>query len=247
MKVYDPTDEQKDLCSKKSMRYRSDIDPKGHACLQETIADCRRNLPTSSKDEKNYVGRKDLSGQWSSDSRLETQSNIKHDEFDAKSAAPCSTEGNTAPDQILIQAFSDQTNVMQVEIRSGMPKSSLHCEVESHQETKGHQTVPEAQQGVVSDGFPVNGSGNVDVSKALKQPGKAGSKNGSAHSLGQHMPDLHVVRDFNSCSLVRVNSSSQTATNALNDAKELRNYADRLKVLFRFCSYIRYATFIKVI
>ncbi|XWS08616.1 hypothetical protein CRYUN_Cryun40dG0017100 [Craigia yunnanensis] len=43
------------------------------------------------------------------------------------------------------------------------------------------------------------------------------------------MPDLHVVRDISSCSPVRVNSSSRTATNALNDAKELRNYANRLK------------------
>ncbi|XWS39054.1 hypothetical protein CRYUN_Cryun18bG0017100 [Craigia yunnanensis] len=229
MKVYDPMDEQEDLYSRKSMRYRSDIDPKVHACLQETIADCRHNWPKSSKDEKNYVGRKDLSGRWSSDGRLETQSNIKHDEFDAKSAAPCSTEGNAAPEQNLIQAFCDQTKVMQVEIRSGMPKSSLHCEVESQQETKGHRTVPEAQQGVVSDGLPVNGSGNVDVSKALKQPGKAVSKNGSAHNLGLHIPDLRVDRDFNARSPVRVNSSSQTATNALNDAKDLRNYADRLK------------------
>ncbi|XWS14057.1 hypothetical protein CRYUN_Cryun36dG0090800 [Craigia yunnanensis] len=228
MKVYDPMDEQEDLCSRKSIRYQSDVNPKGHACRQETIADCKGNLPKSSKDEKNYVGRRDPLGQWSSDSRMETKSNVKHDGFDLKSTAPCSTKGNTAPEKNL-QDFSGQTKVMQVEIRSEMSKSSLNCEVESHQETKGLQTVPEALQEVVSDGFPVNGSGNVDVSKALKQPGKAGSKNGSAHSLGQHKPDLRVVRDFNSCSLLRVNSSSQTATNALNDAKELRNYADRLK------------------
>ncbi|XWS53645.1 hypothetical protein CRYUN_Cryun10bG0018600 [Craigia yunnanensis] len=229
MEVYDPTDEQEDLCSRKSMRYQSDVDPKGHACLQETNADCKRNLPKSSKDEKNYVGRRDLSGQWSSHSRMEVQSNIKHDEFDAKSAAPSSTKGNTALEQNLIQAFSGQTKVMQVEIGSGIPVLSLHCEVERRQETKGHRTVSEAQQGAVSDGLLVNGSGNVDVSKALKQPGKAGSKNGSAHNLGQHMPDLRVVRDFNARSPVRVNSSSQTAINALNDAKELQNYADRLK------------------
>ncbi|XP_022741106.1 uncharacterized protein LOC111292786 isoform X2 [Durio zibethinus] len=225
MKVYDPTDEQEDLCSRKNIRYRSDVGPKGHACLQETIADCKRNLPKSRKDEKNYAGRSDLSGQWSSDSRMETLSNIKYDEFDAKSNAPGSTKANNTPEQNLIQAFSGQT----IEIRSGKPKSSLHCEVESWQETTGHQTVPEAQQGVVSDGFLVDVSGNVDVSKAIKQPGKAGSKNGSAHNLGQCMPDLRVVRDFNAHSPVGVNSSSQTATNALNDAKELRNYADHLK------------------
>ncbi|XVF66250.1 hypothetical protein PTKIN_Ptkin10aG0020300 [Pterospermum kingtungense] len=229
MKVYD-TDEQEDLCSRKSKRYQSDVDPKGHACLQETIADCNRNLPKSSKDEKKYVGRRDLSGQGSSHSRMETQSNVKHHEFDAKSAAPRSTKGNTAPEQNLVQAISGQTKVMQVEVRSGMPESSLHSEVESQQqETKPHRTVPEAQHEVVSDEFPVNGSGNVDESKALKHPGKAGSKNGSSHNFGQSMPDLRVVRDFNAHSPLRVNSTSQTAISALNDAKELRNYADRLK------------------
>ncbi|XP_022721726.1 uncharacterized protein LOC111279098 isoform X2 [Durio zibethinus] len=228
IKVYEAMDEPEDLCSRKSMRYQSDAYPNGHACLQESITDCKGNLPKSSKDGKNCVGRRDPSDQWSSDSRMEIKSNIKHDGFDVKSAALCSTEGNTAPEKNL-QDFSGQTKVMQVEIRTGMPKSSLHCEVESQQETKGHQTVPETQKGVISDGFPVNGSGNVDASTALNQPGKAGSKNGSAHSLGQQMPELNVVRGFNSRSHVRVNSSSQTATSTLNDAKELRNYADRLK------------------
>ncbi|EOY06471.1 hypothetical protein QUC31_016266 [Theobroma cacao] len=233
MNVYDPRNEQEDLCSRKSMKYRSDVDPEGHA-LQETIADCKRNLPDksnakSSKDDKNSVGRRDPSGRWSSDSRMETQSNIKHDGFDAKSAAPCSTKGKTAPEQNLIKDFGGQTKVMKVQSRSGMSKSSSHCEVESQQETKIYQTVPEAQRGVVSDGFPVNGSGNGDVSKALKQPGKAGSKNGSNHSLGQHMPDLPAVRDFNAPSPGRKNISSQAATNAMKDATELRNYADRLK------------------
>ncbi|XP_039071303.1 cysteine-tryptophan domain-containing zinc finger protein 3-like [Hibiscus syriacus] len=98
---------------------------------------------------------------------------------------------------------------MQVEVRSGMTKSSLCSGTESWQEKKCHRTVPEAEHGVVSDEVPVNGSSSVNVSKALKQPGKASSKN--------------------ACSLVRENSFSLTVTNALNDAKGLRIYADRLK------------------
>ncbi|KAK8548721.1 hypothetical protein V6N12_061627 [Hibiscus sabdariffa] len=162
-----------------------------------------------SEDEKNYSGRRNPSGQPSSDSRMGTQSNIKHDVFDVKSAAPCSKKGSNAPEQNVIQDFSGQTKVMQVEVGSGMPKSPLRSETESWQEKKGHQTVPEAEQGVVSDEVPVNGSSSVDASKALKQPGKASSKN--------------------ACSPVRENSSCLTVTNALNDAKGLRNYADRLK------------------
>ncbi|XVE82118.1 hypothetical protein DITRI_Ditri15bG0121500 [Diplodiscus trichospermus] len=228
MKVHNPMEEQKDLCSRKRMRYQSDVDPKGHACLQETIADCKGNLPKSSKDEKNYVGRRDPSGQWSSDSRTDLKANIKHDICDVKSAAPCSTEG--AASEKNLRDFSGQIKVMQADIRSGMPKSSLHFEVESQQETKVHQTVPETQEEVVSDGLPVNESGNVDVSNALKQPRKAGSKNGSARSLGQNVPDLHMVRDINSRGPARViDSSGQTATDALDGAKELRDYADRLK------------------
>ncbi|GMI64091.1 hypothetical protein HRI_000078400 [Hibiscus trionum] len=161
------------------------------------------------EDEKNYSGRRNPSGQPSSDSRIGTQPNIKHDVFDVKSAAPCSKKGNNAPEQNVIQDFSGQTKVMQVEVRSGMPKSSLRSETESWQEKKGHRTVPEAEQVVVSDEVQVNGSSIVDASKALKQPGKASSKN--------------------ACSTVRENSSCLTVTNALNDAKGLRNYADRLK------------------
>ncbi|GMJ02056.1 hypothetical protein HRI_003874800 [Hibiscus trionum] len=162
-----------------------------------------------SEGENNYSGRRNPSGQPSSDSRMGTQSNLKHAELDEKSAAPCSKQGNNAPEQNVIQDFSGQTKVIQVEVRSGMPKSSLCSETESWQEKKGRQTVSEAEQGVVSDGVLANGSSRVDALKALKQPGKASSKN--------------------ACSPVKENSSSLTVTNALNDAKGLRNYADRLK------------------
>ncbi|TYI38858.1 hypothetical protein ES332_A02G058100v1 [Gossypium tomentosum] len=229
MKGSNPTEEQEDLCSRKSMNYQSDV-VKSHAYLQETFVDCKRNLHKFSEDEKRSYGKKNPSGQPSSDSRIGTQLNIKHDKFDVKSAAPCCTKGNVAPEQNVTQDFSGQTKVMQAEVKSGMSKSSLHFETESCQERKGHRTVPEAQQGAVYDGVPVNASSSVNVSKALKQPGKAaGSKNGSAHDLGQQMPDLHVVRNLNACSPVRVKSSSLTVTDALNDAQGLRNYADRLK------------------
>ncbi|XP_039025022.1 cysteine-tryptophan domain-containing zinc finger protein 3-like [Hibiscus syriacus] len=140
---------------------------------------------------------------------METQLDIKHDESDVKSSAPCSKKGNSAPEKNVIQDFSGQTKVMQAEVRSRMPKSSLRSETESWQEKKGHRTVPEAEHGVISDGIPGNGSSRVGALKALKQPGKASSKN--------------------SCSPVRENSSSLTVKNALNDAKGLRNYADHLK------------------
>ncbi|XP_012455485.2 cysteine-tryptophan domain-containing zinc finger protein 7 [Gossypium raimondii] len=221
MKVYDPAERQEDLCSRKNMKYQSDVDPEGHACLQETTADCKLNLPKPSKDGKNNVGRRDPSGQWSSDNRMEAQSNKKH-EVDAKTAAACSTKGKTAPEKNVIQDFDGQTR--QVETRNGISKSSLHCENESQQEIAGHLTAPEAEQGVVSDGFPVNGSDNVDFSKAIKLCGNAGTKIGSNHSLGKHIPDLCVAH-----SPVRVNSSNQTANDALTDAAKLRNYADRLK------------------
>ncbi|KAK8623867.1 hypothetical protein V6N13_065229 [Hibiscus sabdariffa] len=162
-----------------------------------------------SEDEKNYSGRKNPSGQPASDSRMGTQSNLNHAEVDVKSAAPCSNKGNNATEHNVIQDFSGQTKVTQIEVRSGMPKSSLCSETESWQEKKGHRTVSEAEQGVVSDGVPVNGSSSVDALKALNQPGKTSGKN--------------------SCSPVRENSSSLMVTNALNDAKGLRNYADRLK------------------
>ncbi|KAE8734164.1 Tetratricopeptide repeat-like superfamily protein [Hibiscus syriacus] len=157
-----------------------------------------------SEDEKNYSGRRNPSGKPSSDSRMETQLDTKHDEVDVKSAAPCSKKGNNAPEKNVIQDSSGKSKVILAEVRSGMPKSSLRSETESWQEKKGHRTVPEAELGV-----PVNGSSSIDPLKALKHPAKPNSKN--------------------ACSPVRENSSSLTVTNALNDANGLRNYADRLK------------------
>ncbi|KAK8635093.1 hypothetical protein V6N13_022970 [Hibiscus sabdariffa] len=217
MKVNDPADQQEDLCSRKNMKYQSHVAHKGNGCLQETIADCKLNLPKPGKGEKNNVERRDPSGHLSSGGRKEAPSNKKHD-GDAKSAAACSTKGRTALEKNLIRDIDGQTKLMQVETKSGSSKSSLHSEDESQQEIKGHLTAPEAEQGVVSDGFP------VDSSKAIELPGKSGSKNGSNHSLGKHIPDLFMAH-----SPVRVNFSYQTANNALNDAEKLRNYADHLK------------------
>ncbi|XP_038995113.1 cysteine-tryptophan domain-containing zinc finger protein 3-like [Hibiscus syriacus] len=45
MKVNDLADQQEDLCSRKNMKYQSDISHKGHGCLQETAADCKLNFP----------------------------------------------------------------------------------------------------------------------------------------------------------------------------------------------------------
>ncbi|KAL4290579.1 hypothetical protein GQ457_14G014430 [Hibiscus cannabinus] len=215
MKVNDPSDQQEDLCSRKNMK--SDVGHKGNGCLQETIADCKLNLPKPSKGEKNNVERRDPSGHLSSDSRKEAPSNKKR-EVDAKSAAARSAKARTALEKNLIRDIDGQTKLMQVETRSGISKSSLHSEDESQQEIKGHLIAPEAEQGVVSDGFP------VDSSKAIELPGKSGSKNGSNHSLAKHIPDLCMAH-----SPVRVNFSNQTANNALNDAEKLRNYADHLK------------------
>ncbi|KAE8736057.1 Tetratricopeptide repeat-like superfamily protein [Hibiscus syriacus] len=221
MKV-DPAYQWEDLFSRKNMKYQSHVGPNGHGCLQETVADCKLNLPKPNKDE-NYVERRDPSGHWSSGSRKEARLNKKHD-VDSKSAASCSKKGKTAPEKNLIRDIDGQTKVMQVETRSGFSKSSLHCKVESQQEIKGHLTAPEAEQGVVSDGYSVNGSCNVDSSEAIKLLGKAGSKNGSNHSSGKHIADLHMAHRP-----LRENSTNQTANNALNDAEKLRNYADRLK------------------
>ncbi|KAE8711932.1 Tetratricopeptide repeat-like superfamily protein [Hibiscus syriacus] len=224
MKV-DPADQQEDLFSRKNMKYQSHVGPKGHGCLQETVSECKLNLAKPNMGEKNYVVRRDPSGYWSSGSRKEARSNKKHD-VDSKSVAACSTKGKNAPEKNLIRDIDGQTKVMQVETRSGFSKSSLHCKVESQQEIKGYLTALEAEQGVVSDGFSVNGSCNVNSSEAeaIKLPGKDGNKNGSNHSSGKHIRDLRMAH-----SPVRENSSNQTANNALNDAENLRNYADRLK------------------
>ncbi|KAK8682105.1 hypothetical protein V6N13_054502 [Hibiscus sabdariffa] len=185
-----------------------------------------------SEDEKNYSGRRNPSGQPSSDSRMGTQSNIKHDVFDVKSAAPCSKKGSNAPEQNVIQDFSGQTKVMQVEVGSGMPKSPLRSETESWQEKKGHQTVPEAEQGVVSDEVPVNGSSSVDASKALKQPGKASSKNACSPSSGFvfESNEIYFQAALKFLGVAALLETSNSESGSLGDMNQMQVYSTATKL-----------------
>ena len=236
MNVADPVNEY----TKKSQRTDSEIDPNHQVPGHETTADVKHSFPKNSsiklsKDEKNHVSRTDPVGHLSSESRMETKIKQKDlDGSDMKLGAPCSRNGKLAPQQSLIQDFEGENKAIpiQLEPRNGKSKLFSRSDGEGKQETVsiGCGPVPGHQKGGVFDGRPIDAPS--DVSKALKhsENGNVGNTNGVNNSLGHLVPDRQGVRDLNASSPVIMISSSQTASNTLKEAKDLRDTADRLKV-----------------
>lgn len=232
MKISNPVSEQADLCSKKSTRHESETDSKSHAPFHEGMNNFKHSIPDtsstmSSKDKKDHVNRSDSVGQCSKDSRTENQLKVEECDYsDAKLDALCGRNWNATPQQNLIRDFGGETktNPIQKKSRSGTPKLFSDSEGQGKQESQCHVSVMGSQKGGALDGLPVHASGNGDVSRALKHPGDCGTKNGA------HVADIRGFGDLNAPSPGRTNSSGVTATNALKEGKDLRDYADRLKV-----------------
>ncbi|XP_059435060.1 cysteine-tryptophan domain-containing zinc finger protein 7-like isoform X2 [Corylus avellana] len=232
MKVSDPVNGY----TKKSHRNHSESDPNHRVPVHETTANAKHGFPKNPstkfvKDEKNHVSSRDPVGQWSSETQMEIKFKQKeYDGLDVKSCAPCSRDVKLAPQLSLIQDFEGENKAdpTQIEPRNGKSKLFSLSDGESKLETvsQGCGPVLGRQKGDMFDGCPIDAPG--DVSKALKHSGNV-NYNGISHSMGHLVPDRQGVRDLNASSPVRVISSSQTATNTLKEAKDLRDTADRLK------------------
>lgn len=232
MKVSDPVNGYT-----KNHRSDSESDPNHRVPVHEITANAKHGFPKNPstkfvKDEKNHVSRRDPVGQWSSETPMEIKLIPKEcDGLDMKSCAPCSRNVKLAPQQSLIQDFEGENKAdpTQIEPRNGKSKLFSLSDGESKLETvsQGCGPVPGPQKGDMFNGCAIDAPG--DVSKALKHSGNL-NNNGVNHSLGHLVPDRQGVRDLNASSPVRVLSSSQSATNTLKEAKNLRDTADRLKV-----------------
>ncbi|XP_037496305.1 cysteine-tryptophan domain-containing zinc finger protein 7 isoform X2 [Jatropha curcas] len=212
--------------SKKSIRYDSEIDPRSHA-LCKRINNVKHSIPEkpsskSSKDEKILVS----SIGCSKDNR------IANDDSDAQRSAKRSRKLDAAPKENLVQDFDSQTkrNTIQKESRSGTPDLFAHTEREAKHDSQSHQSVSGSQQEEASIGFRVHASSSNEMSKASRHPGNPANKSGAHQSLAHRVLDMREGRDLNAPSPGGTNSSSQSASNALKEAKDLRDYADRLKV-----------------
>ncbi|XWS31681.1 hypothetical protein CRYUN_Cryun23aG0096800 [Craigia yunnanensis] len=79
-------------------------------------------------------------------------------------------------------------------------------------------------------GNGVDGSHSDDALKVQKQIKKADHQNGTQHSSSRHSSSGgRRIRDVDAPSPMRKDSSSQAATNALKEAKDLKHLADRVK------------------
>ncbi|KAB2625234.1 hypothetical protein D8674_016894 [Pyrus ussuriensis x Pyrus communis] len=229
MKVSDPVNDY----SKKSQRYVSEMEPN---YVHEKGNNFRHDLPEKCstkwvevKDENYHIGRGDKAGHGSSDSGVETQLKRKdHDASDVKFSSTQSPNRKGALQQNLIQ--NHEGGQMQHESRCGKPQLFSHCQGERKEETPSLCPRPFAgsERVVVFQGLPVDTIVNGDVPKSLKQAGTAANKNGVNCNLVHLMPDQQRALDVSAPSPVR-NSSGQTATNTLIEAKRLRDYADYLK------------------
>ncbi|KAG2727151.1 hypothetical protein I3843_01G141700 [Carya illinoinensis] len=224
IKISDPVNEY----TKKSQR----IDSNHQVPVHETTADVKHSFPKKTsikfcKDEKNHARKRDPVGQWSSESRMDTKLKEKEpDGLDMKPDAQCRSNGKLAPQHGLIQDFEgeNKADLTQMEQRVGKSKFSLSFgEGKLEKVSLGCAPVPGSQK--------LNGAIHApgDMSKTSKDSGKVDNANQVNLSLGNLQPDRQGVRDLKASSPGRLISSSQTATNTLKEAKDLRDTADRLK------------------
>lgn len=143
--------------------------------------------------------------------------------------------------KILNKSFAKKTDLKELESRGETLQLFPYREGERETLAWDFQSVPGSQKERVFDLCSVGASASADVSKVLKEPGNAGIKNGTRQSLGHLLPNEHRVRDLSISSPMRKDSFGPSATNALKEAKDLRDYADRLKSSgFGFESYETY-------
>ncbi|RVW54546.1 hypothetical protein CK203_071383 [Vitis vinifera] len=196
----------------------------------------------SDRVEKNPVSKKDSAGKFSTEtSKKDNHAKFGgHDSHDVKVEATCGQDEMSTPKQDLLQEcdgertskriLSEKTD--RVEIVSGrgkllpLPPSGAQNEMLAH----GSRPTPGSHKGNGADNLSVDASEGDEALKVSKQIRKTDNQNGSLHTSSRHpTPNGHRIRDPDAPSPVRRDSSSQAATNAVKEAKDLKHLADRLK------------------
>ncbi|KAA8527472.1 hypothetical protein F0562_034813 [Nyssa sinensis] len=217
VKVSDPPSEQEELNSKKKLKDEAEIGPHHLSSHREELSDIKC-ISKCTRDD-NTVGKKG-SRKWACDSRSENElKSREHDGSEVKLGVLCSAGGRVTSQQNLIQDFEGEIakkiNSTQIESRDGKSQRFPCHAAKQDTIARGHQPVPGLQQGSVFDLLPINASGDDDVSMVLKSV----NQNGAHHILDHPVSNRCGVRD----------ASGNTATDALKEAEDLRDYADHLK------------------
>ncbi|XP_044492146.1 cysteine-tryptophan domain-containing zinc finger protein 7-like isoform X2 [Mangifera indica] len=192
----------------------------------------------SAENEKRYIDKKDTGKLFSESFKRENQSDLGgHDCPDGKVDAPCSQHATSTPKRSLMQDCNDgrssKTFVSdKIELVPGRGKSlSFPPAGGSQSETPARcpRPAPGSHKGNGFDILTANASQVDDTSKVPKHMRKADHQNGQHNSSRHATQNGHRVRDLDAPSPARKDSSSQSATNAVKEAKDLKHLADRMK------------------
>ncbi|KAI6693078.1 hypothetical protein NL676_020788 [Syzygium grande] len=180
------------------------------------------------RNDKNCISRRGSLGNLSNGSiRDDLLKQNECDLSDGRLNAENGTNILASPPTKLVQdsTIGNKADSLQLEMRSGKSMSFLHRNDDGKQQISTHDSLPEGlQQGLCIES-PPDASGH---SGPLSKLGIAGKKKGAYNSSGCATPEHHELKDVASSPL-RANFSIQTAASVLKEAKDLRNYGDRLK------------------
>ncbi|XVE77660.1 hypothetical protein DITRI_Ditri13aG0080300 [Diplodiscus trichospermus] len=189
----------------------------------------------SDESENRFVDNKESAGKLSSDSsKRESQSNVGC--LDSK---PDSTGGQDVMStlkQNIVQVGDGETYTKRfyseksdhAEITSGRG-NSLSLPPSGGAQNEMLTRCPCLDSGS-QKGNGADGSQGDDALKVQKQTKKADHQNGTKHSSSRHSSSGgRRIGDVDAPSPMRKDSSSQAATNALKEAKDLKHLADRVK------------------
>ncbi|KAF5937280.1 hypothetical protein HYC85_024786 [Camellia sinensis] len=191
----------------------------------------------SDRVEKNFVGEKVSAGKVAAEnSKRESRSKFGGDDgLDVKVDALSSQDQKQnlrldRDERSSKKYLSNKTDRIEV---SGRGKShSLPPSGRGQNETVTHSVhlVPGSQKENGANSLLIDASKADDALKAPKNIKKSENQNGNQPIKARHpTTNGHRVRDVDAPSPVRRESSSQAATNAVKEAKDLKHLADRLK------------------
>ncbi|XP_026449430.1 uncharacterized protein LOC113349643 isoform X1 [Papaver somniferum] len=230
-KVPNLFNEQEELHSSNHSRY-VDMEVNNRTPHQGEPRDINSNLQHKtgvqpSKDELNLSDKKSA-GKWSSEVRREKLSKVVNHDGDLKSDVASLKFGRSNPNRLqnLMQDHETEkvTNQIyperaeQIDIVSGKGKSQLLPHSGDKQETLSRCPRPVAGP-----------SGGGDASKVPKQLRRPDNQNGTHHSSLKNCTINGAVNDRNAPSPARKDPTTQAASNALREAKDLKHSADRVK------------------
>ncbi|KAK6913796.1 Zinc finger, CW-type, partial [Dillenia turbinata] len=237
-KHFNPLSEQ-ELHPPKSSRHELEIDPHHLALTNEDVSNVKHQFPDGgnkyNKNDKYLVSKTDSRRKCSSDIKKNNVLNFEeHNNQDMKWGTPYATNGKATLRQNLVpqgkyvkpsNSSSAEKDLIQKDGKERKTQIDQGHEGTSIMLTENLHSVTKTQRDLC--GFLPDDASGKD-GRLLEQHGTAVNENGSHCASRNVLLSQDAVAETNNPSTTK-ESSSQTATDVLNQAKILRDYADRLK------------------